>query len=136
MKRRGFLGVVGSGCLLWLRGVAEAMCNPSLVELFHHGRHLVQARGNGGKAPSLGSYFVNWFGHSSFLIQSGSHTKVVADPNFNVTPGTQAGPASRTSPSSIFRVNGMPVGGLLPIPFSSTRWGACVSRIWAILAIF
>ena len=90
MKRRGFLGVVGSGCLLWLRGVAEAMCNPSLVELFHHGRHLVQARGNGAKAPSLGSYFVNWFGHSSFLIQSGSHTKVVADPNFNVTPGIQA----------------------------------------------
>src|ERR1041385_8079721 len=90
MKRRGFLGVLGSGCLLWLRGVAEAMCNPSLVELFHHGRHLVQARNRGPKAPSLGSYFVNWFGHSSFLIQSGSHTKVVADPNFNVTPGIKA----------------------------------------------
>jgi L-ascorbate metabolism protein UlaG (beta-lactamase superfamily) len=90
MKRRGFLGIVGSAWLLWLRGVGEAMCNPSLVELFHHGRHLVQARGNGAGAPSLGSYFVNWFGHSSFLIQSGSHTKVVADPNFNVTPGIQA----------------------------------------------
>src|SRR5207237_9251264 len=61
-----------------------------LVHFFHQGRQLVQARGNGLKAPSLGSYFVNWYGHSSFLIHSGSQTKVVADPNFNVTPGIQA----------------------------------------------
>jgi L-ascorbate metabolism protein UlaG (beta-lactamase superfamily) len=90
MKRRGFLGLLGSALLLPLRGAAEAMCNPSLVHLFHHGRQLVQARGNGLKTPSLGSYFLQWYGHSSFLIQSGSQTKVVADPNFNVTPGIQA----------------------------------------------
>jgi L-ascorbate metabolism protein UlaG (beta-lactamase superfamily) len=89
MKRRGFLGMMGAS-LLSLRGLAEAFCNPSLVELFHHGRQLVQSRGNALKSPSLGSYFLNWFGHSSFLIQSGSQTKVVADPNFNVTPGIQA----------------------------------------------
>jgi L-ascorbate metabolism protein UlaG (beta-lactamase superfamily) len=90
MKRRGFLGVAGAALVLPLRGIADAICNPSLVHLFHHGRQFIQARGNGLKSPSLGSYFVNWYGHSSFLIQSGSQTKIVADPNFNVTPGIQA----------------------------------------------
>jgi len=90
MKRRGFLGVVGAALFLPLRGIADAICNPSLVHLFHQGRQFIQARGNGLKSPSLGSYFVNWYGHSSFLIQSGSQTKIVADPNFNVTPGIQA----------------------------------------------
>ena len=90
MKRRGFLGVAGAALVLPLRGIADAICNPSLVHLFHQGRQFIQARGNGLKSPSLGSYFVNWYGHSSFLIQSGSQTKIVADPNFNVTPGIQA----------------------------------------------
>ena len=90
MERRGFLGLATAAFVLALRGIAEAICNPSLVQLFRHGRQLVQARGNGMKSPSLGSYFLQWYGHSSFLIHSGSQTKVVADPNFNVTPGIQA----------------------------------------------
>ncbi|HWP24581.1 MAG TPA: MBL fold metallo-hydrolase [Candidatus Binatia bacterium] len=89
MRRRNFLGLAGAGCLLSLRGFAEAFCNPSLVRLFDQGKRLVQARG-GVKGPSIGSYFLQWYGHSSFLIHSGSNTKVVADPNFNVTPGIQA----------------------------------------------
>ena len=90
MKRRSFVGLISSLFLLALRHVAEAMCNPSLVRLFQHGRQLVQARGGNGKSPAMGSYFVQWYGHSSFLIHSGSQTKVVADPNFNVTPGIEA----------------------------------------------
>ena len=90
MKRRGFLAMLAAAFVWPLRGMAEAICNPSLVHLFHQSRQLVQARGNSLKAPSLGSYSLNWYGHSSFLIQSGSQTKVVADPNFNVTPGIQA----------------------------------------------
>ena len=90
MKRRGFIGALTSFLLLPLREIVEAVCNPSVVHFFHHGRQLVQARGNNGKSLALGSYFLQWYGHSSFLIHSGSQTKVVADPNFNVTPGIQA----------------------------------------------
>jgi L-ascorbate metabolism protein UlaG (beta-lactamase superfamily) len=90
MKRRGFIGLVGAAFFLPLRGLADAFCNPSLVRLYQQGRHLVQARGGSVKSPSLGSFFLQWYGHSSFLIHSGSETKVVADPNFNVTPGIQA----------------------------------------------
>jgi len=90
MKRRSFIGAITSFLLLPLREIAEAMCNPALVRFFHQGRQLVQARGNNGKNLALGSYFLQWYGHSSFLIHSGSQTKVVADPNFNVTPGIQA----------------------------------------------
>ena len=90
MKRREFVSVMGSVFLLPLRGIADAFCNPSLVQLLHKGRQLVQARGGSARSPILGSYFVQWYGHSSFLIHSGSQTKVVADPNFNVTPGIQA----------------------------------------------
>lgn len=90
MKRRSFIGALTSFLLLPLREVVEAVCNPSVVHFFHHGRQLVQTRGNTGKSPALGSYFLQWYGHSSFLIHSGSQTKVVADPNFNVTPGIQA----------------------------------------------
>jgi len=90
MKRRGFLALAGAAFFLALRGIGEAICNPSLVRLFQQGRQLAQARGNATKSPSLGSYFLQWYGHSSFLIHSGSQTKVVADPNFNVTPGIQA----------------------------------------------
>ena len=88
MKRRHFIGVMVGSALMSLRGVARAVCNPSLVHLFEQSRKLVQVRG--GKKPSLGRYFIQWYGHSSFLIHSGSETKVVADPNFNVTPGIQA----------------------------------------------
>ena len=45
MKRRGFLGLIGAAFILHFRGIAEAICNPSLVQLFRHGRNLVQARG-------------------------------------------------------------------------------------------
>ncbi len=88
MKRRGFISLLATSLLLLLRGIAQAICNPSLVHLFDEGRKLVQARP--GKGPALGHYFIQWYGHSSFLMHSGSQTKVVADPNFNVTPGIQA----------------------------------------------
>lgn len=90
MKRRGFIGALTSFLLLPFREIVEAVCNPSVVHFFHRGHQLVQARGNNGKSLALGSYFLQWYGHSSFLIHSGSQTKVVADPNFNVTPGIQA----------------------------------------------
>ncbi|HWO41451.1 MAG TPA: MBL fold metallo-hydrolase [Candidatus Eisenbacteria bacterium] len=78
-----------AGLFWWpWRGVAQAVCNPALVRLLSHGRDLAQTRP--GRGPTLGNYFIQWHGHSSFLIHSGSQTKVVADPNFNVTPGIQA----------------------------------------------
>ena len=89
MKRRGFIVMLAGGFLLLLREIAQAVCNPSLVRLFERGRQLVQAR-PGRRGLALGDYFIQWYGHSSFLIHSGSQTKVVADPNFNVTPGIQA----------------------------------------------
>lgn len=88
MKRRGFIALLTGFFLLPLRRMAQAICNPSLVHLLNQGRDLVQIRS--GRSPRLGHYFVQWFGHSSFLIHSGSQTKVVTDPNFNVTPGIQA----------------------------------------------
>ncbi|HTM09933.1 MAG TPA: MBL fold metallo-hydrolase [Verrucomicrobiae bacterium] len=88
MRRRAFLGLT-TLLLLLPRRLVEAFCNPALVELFDKERALVQARG-GRATPKLGSYFVEWFGHSSFLIQSGSETRVVTDPNLDVTPGIQA----------------------------------------------
>jgi L-ascorbate metabolism protein UlaG (beta-lactamase superfamily) len=88
MKRRGFIGLIAALILLPFKNLAHAFCNPALVRLFGNGRQLVQTR-SGGK-PTLGNYFIEWYGHSSFLIHSGSQTKVVADPNFNVTPGIKA----------------------------------------------
>ena len=88
MKRRLFLGSLAGFFLLPLRRAAQAICNPSLVDLPPHERQLAQSRYPG--TPRLGQYFVQWFGHSSFLIHSGSRTKVVTDPNFNVTPGIRA----------------------------------------------
>jgi L-ascorbate metabolism protein UlaG (beta-lactamase superfamily) len=88
MKRRGFIAFVVGSLVCWLHELAYALCNPSLVRLLDYGRQLVQARS--GRGPALGDYFIRWYGHSSFLIHSGSQTKVVADPNFNVTPGIQA----------------------------------------------
>lgn len=88
MKRRGFIGLLTGFFLLSLRPLLYAICNPSLVHLFERRRHLVQTRS--GRGPRLGHYFLQWYGHSSFLIHSGSQTKIVTDPNFNVTPGTAA----------------------------------------------
>lgn len=88
MKRRNFIVLAAAGALVVARRVAEAICNPSLVELFGRHRHLTQTRP--GRTPRLGNYFVQWFGHSSFLIQSGSETRVVTDPNLDVTPGIRA----------------------------------------------
>ena len=90
MRRRNFVGLVGAAWLLPWRGLAEAVCNPSLVHLFQQGKQLIQARGGNGKSPALGSFFLQWYGHSSFLIHSGSQTKIVADPNLDVTPGIAA----------------------------------------------
>ena len=89
MKRRGFVALLIALIFDPLRSVALAICNPALVRLQQKSRRqLVQVRP--GKSPQLGHYFIQWYGHSSFLIHSGSQTKVVADPNFNVTPGIQA----------------------------------------------
>src|SRR5215204_4785982 len=90
MKRRNFVALMIGGLVLYLRDLAHAFCNPSLVHLFSQGRQLVQARPGGAKGLALGNFFLQWYGHSSFLIHSGSQTKVVADPNFDVTPGIQA----------------------------------------------
>ena len=48
---------------------------------------LVRARDGSG---DLGQYLLRWFGHSSFAIRSGTGTSVIADPNFDVTPGIEA----------------------------------------------
>jgi len=89
MKRRSFVGLLAGGFLLQLQKWAEAFCNPALVQLFTNSRKLVQAR-PGARGLVLGNFFIQWYGHSSFLIHSGSQTKVVADPNLDVTPGIQA----------------------------------------------
>ncbi len=88
MERRGFIAFLAALFWLPLRRIAHAFCNPALVHLQGQAHHLVQVRP--GKNLALGDYFLQWYGHSSFLIHSGSQTKVVADPNFNVTPGIQA----------------------------------------------
>jgi len=88
MKRRNFMSLLAGVMVLAFRGISQAICNPALVRLFGQGRTLAQHRP--GKGLKLGEYFVQWYGHSSFLIHSGSQTKIVADPNFNVTPGIQA----------------------------------------------
>src|SRR5262249_23153509 len=61
---------------------------PSLVRVLGEVRQLVQTRS--GKGPSLGHYFIQWYGHSSFLIHSGSQTKVVADPKLYFPPGNHS----------------------------------------------
>ena len=88
MRPRKALAFLAGWLILLPRGVADAFCNPSMVRLLESGRDLVQVRP--GRSPRLGSYSVQWFGHSSFLIQSGSETKFVTDLNFNITPGIKA----------------------------------------------
>ncbi|HWP60601.1 MAG TPA: MBL fold metallo-hydrolase [Candidatus Acidoferrales bacterium] len=88
MKRRGFVGLLLGYFLLGWQRLAGAVCNPALVEVLNMGHALAQARARSG--PRLGEYYLQWFGHSSFLLHSGSQTTVVTDPNFNVTPGIEA----------------------------------------------
>lgn len=88
MKRRSFVGALIASCLMPFRRLAEALCNPALVEGTHPGPTRVQVRPRA--VPRLGEYYLQWFGHSSFLIHSGSQTKVVTDPNLYVTPGIEA----------------------------------------------
>jgi len=88
MKRRGFIAFLLGLFFFPFQRIAQAICNPSLIRRLDSGPHLVQARP--GTQPRLDHYYVQWFGHSSFLIHSGSGTKVVTDPNFNVTPGIEA----------------------------------------------
>lgn len=88
MRRRGFLGLLGGCALVLYDRIAAAICNPHLVELLDQGPNLARVRA--GHAGALGQYRVQWFGHSSFAIRSGTGTRIVADPNFDVTPGIEA----------------------------------------------
>ncbi len=73
---------------------AGAICNPNLVRTLDRDSQLARAtrfaRVSTGPDIGLGQYSVRWFGHSSFAIRSGTGTRVVADPNFDVTPGIAA----------------------------------------------
>lgn len=85
---RGLAGVVPGLAVLLIAQAALAVCNPNLVRSLDLGPDLVRVAGGG--AASLGQYHLRWFGHSSFAIRSGTNTRVVADPNFDVTPGIAA----------------------------------------------
>lgn len=97
MSRRVFTGIVFVLAVLLSARAAVAICNPNVVKTFDAGPHLARSVGMlaGATAPGdadigLGQYSVRWFGHSSFAIRSGTGTRVVADPNFDVTPGITA----------------------------------------------
>jgi len=88
MKRRGFFSLLAGCAVILYDRVAGAICNPHLVELLGQGPNLARARAGLGR--ELGQYRLRWFGHSSFAIRSGTGTRIVADPNFDVTPGIEA----------------------------------------------
>jgi len=97
MSRRVFTGIVLVLAVLLSAPAAVAICNPNVVKTLEAGPHLARSVGMlaGATAPGdadigLGQYSVRWFGHSSFAIRSGTGTRVVADPNFDVTPGITA----------------------------------------------
>ncbi|MDE0029181.1 MAG: MBL fold metallo-hydrolase [Deltaproteobacteria bacterium] len=97
MSRRVFTGIVLVLAVLLSAQAAVAICNPNVVKTLDAGPHLARSVGMlaGATAPGdadigLGQYSVRWFGHSSFAIRSGTGTRVVADPNFDVTPGITA----------------------------------------------
>ena len=97
MSRRVFTGIVLVLAVLLSAQAAVAICNPNVVKTLDAGPHLARSVGMlaGATAPGdadigLGQYSVRWFGHSSFAIRSGTGTRVVADPNFDVTPGISA----------------------------------------------
>lgn len=86
MTRRSVTSIVlGLAVLLSVRA-ADAICNPNLVRSLDLGPDLVRVQ----EGARLGEYRLRWFGHSSFVILSGTGTRVVADPNFDVTPGITA----------------------------------------------
>ena len=98
MSRRGITSIVLGLAVLLSAQAAGAICNPNLVRSIHPGPDLARAVGVPGRLASaslepdigLGQYTVRWFGHSSFAMRSGTGTRVVADPNFDVTPGIAA----------------------------------------------
>lgn len=94
MSRCGLTGLVLGLAALFSAQAAGAICNPNLVRALDPGSHLARATrfANVSAKPDLGlgQYSIRWFGHSSFAIRSGTGTRVVADPNFDVTPGIEA----------------------------------------------
>ena len=98
MSRRGITSIVLGLAVLLSAQAAGAICNPNLVRSIDPGPDLARAVGVPGRLASaslepdigLGQYTVRWFGHSSFAMRSGTGTRVVADPNFDVTPGIAA----------------------------------------------
>ena len=86
--------VLGLAVLLGAQA-ASAICNPNLVRSSIRGPtwYVPSGRWPASSAKpdiGLGQYSLRWFGHSSFAISSGTGTRVVADPNFDVTPGITA----------------------------------------------
>lgn len=97
MSRHRMTGFVLGLAALLSAQAAGAICNPNLVRSLDSGPHLARAGLASGFAKvtakpdiGLGQYQLRWFGHSSFAIRSGTGTRVVADPNFDVTPGITA----------------------------------------------
>jgi L-ascorbate metabolism protein UlaG (beta-lactamase superfamily) len=98
MSKLGVTGLVLGLAALLSAQVAGAICNPNLVRSIDKGPNLARAAASLGRLANasvkpdigLGQYHVRWFGHSSFAIRSGTGTRVVADPNFDVTPGIAA----------------------------------------------
>jgi L-ascorbate metabolism protein UlaG (beta-lactamase superfamily) len=98
MSKLGVTGLVLGLAVLLSAQVSGAICNPNLVRSIDKGPNLARAAASLGRLANasvkpdigLGQYHVRWFGHSSFAIRSGTGTRVVADPNFDVTPGIAA----------------------------------------------
>ncbi len=94
MSRYGLTGFMLGLAALLSAQAAGAICNPNLVRILDPGTHLgrtTQFANVSAKLDlGLGQYSLRWFGHSSFAIRSGTGTRVVADPNFDVTPGITA----------------------------------------------
>jgi L-ascorbate metabolism protein UlaG (beta-lactamase superfamily) len=98
MSKLGVTGLVLGLAALLSAQVAGAICNPNLVRSIDKGPNLARAAASLGRLANasvkpdigLGQYHVRWFGHSSFAMRSGTGTRVVADPNFDVTPGIAA----------------------------------------------
>ncbi len=95
MSRAFLLSLVLGLAVCLSPGTAAAICNPNLVRSLDAGPRLARVTGAHALASTtpdigLGQYQLRWFGHSSFAIRSGTGTRVVADPNFDVTPGITA----------------------------------------------
>jgi len=94
MSRDVLTGFVLALAVLLSAQTAGAICNPNLVRTLEPGTYLARATQSADVSAKpdidLGRYSLRWFGHSSFAIRSGTGTRVVADPNFDVTPGITA----------------------------------------------